>query len=95
MAEPTTTIPTSENSWPTWRDALSYRLGYLQATVDHHEAQESRKSSGAMMDLWSHAKEVLHSFVLLRKAWAAWCTISWPFTIGSLATAAARLLGWL
>jgi hypothetical protein len=48
-----------------------------------------------MMDLWSHAKEVLHSFVLLRKAWAAWCTISWPFTIGSLATAAARLLGWL
>ena len=80
MAEPTTT---TENSWPTWRDAISYRLGYLQATVDIHKMQQkSPPKSGH--PLLSGIKEGLQ---LLGLAYKAWPLLSWTATLGCF--------GWL
>ena len=68
MAERTNTTSTSE-PWPTWRDALSYRLGYLQATVDFHNMRKPSSGDGWMqtIKLWMERYELASKLWALRR----------------------------
>ena len=77
---------TSEPSWPTWRDALSYRLGYLQATVDIHKMQQQtppKSGDGMIQSILSRGKAWAEGYELARKLWGMQRRLALPVLIAS------------
>jgi hypothetical protein len=60
-------------SWPNWRDAVHYRLGYLQATVDIHKMQQQsppRSGDGVLRRILDRAKVWKERYELISWLWA-------------------------
>lgn len=77
---------TSDASWPNWRDALSYRLGYLQATVDIMQAQQKQSppiSGGWMQRTIAKAKLLWTAYEMGSKLWAWQRRLALPILIAS------------
>jgi hypothetical protein len=80
MDERTSQMRNSDGSWPTWRDKLHYRLGYLQATVD---MQTAPKSGGWIRKALSGGKDLFEGFEMGSKLWRMQQRIALPVLIVS------------